>query len=156
MCSSDLLDAINPRQPGADCVQRDYLLAGVAWRVQGCSYAQYAGMVAVSLSRTGVFASPVPVLDASFPAIVASLGDVAVREWSIEFTEPNPDGTTLRMRLVASHNATLDSVTDALGTGALVGWQQHGGDESMLFAAANGATWTVGPSSLQFDAVGRT
>jgi hypothetical protein len=132
----------------------------VRWRLHGCSYPRYPGLVAigVELVRRGTEPDGGEI-ESTATAVADALGG-SVDVVSVEFGRPPTPGSTdsvsVEVTVVAApgiHDPA--DVAVELTAGALAGWSATAGGGSVRLVAPAGGVWTIESDRAVFQVSGR-
>lgn len=148
---------------GATCEERVFQPAepsGVRWRLHGCSYPRYPGLIAVGLEVERPSVEPDGgAVEPTATAVAGALGG-SVDALSVEFGRPSvpgsTDSVTVEMTVVADggvYDPTL--VSTELTAGALASWSATAGSGSVQLSGPAGGVWTIESDRAVFHVSGR-
>jgi hypothetical protein len=163
------LDGAEPLVPakaavdGASCEERVFEPvepSGVRWRVHGCSYPRYPGLVAVGVEVERLGTEPDGgAVEPTATAVAAALGG-PVDAVSVQFGRPptpgSTDSVTVEVTVVAGpgiYDPTL--VAAELSAGALDGWSATAIGGGIRLIGPAGGVWTIESGRAVFQVSGR-
>jgi hypothetical protein len=163
------LDGAEPLVPattavdGASCEERVFQPvepSGVRWRVHGCSYPRYPGLVAAGVELVRLGTEPDGgAVEPTATAVAAALGG-SVDAVSMEFGRPptpgSTDSVTVEVTVVAGpgiYDPTL--VAAELSAGALDGWSTTAIGGGIRLIGPAGGVWTIESGRAVFHVSGR-
>lgn len=141
-----------------ECIERVLTNAATTttWKLSGCAYPDFAGMFAVAVERSGVFANAPSPVDPTVATVASSL-DGEVTAVSVFFGPPASTGSavTLMVSATVSFDAGLADAEATLTTGPLLGWRVSPGEGSVMYSGGIGARWVVSSGEATLTATGR-
>ncbi len=148
---------------GASCEERVFEPvepSGMQWRVHGCSYPRYPGLVAVGVEVERLGTEPDGrAVEPTATAVADALGG-SVDAVSVEFGRPltpgSTDSVTVEVTVVADggiYDPTL--VSTELTAGALASWSATAGGGGVQLMGPAGGVWTIESSRAVFHVSGR-
>ena len=148
---------------GASCEERVFEPvepSGVRWRLHGCSYPRYPGLIAVGVEVERLGTEPDGgAVEPTATAVADALGG-SVDAVSVEFGRPltpgSTDSVTVEVTVLADggiYDPTL--VATELTAGTLAGWSATADSGSVRLIGPAGGVWTVEPDRAVFQISGR-
>ena len=141
-----------------DCLERRFTTSSTSttWELSGCSYPDMAGMFAVAVERSGVFANAPSLVDPSVAAVASAMSG-QLTSVSVFFGPPLTAGSasTLTVSATVGFEAGLEEAQVTLTAGPLAGWRASPGEGSVMYAGGVGSRWVLSSGSAVFAAAGR-
>ncbi len=148
---------------GASCEERVFEPvepSGMQWRVHGCNYPRYPGLVAVGVELVRLGTEPDGgAVEPTATAVAAALGG-SVDAVSVQFGRPSTpgltDSVTVEVTVVAApgiYDPTL--VAAELTAGALDGWSTTAISGGVRLIGPTGGVWTIESDRAVFRVSGR-
>lgn len=141
----------------APCLQHTWTLAGEVWRVNGCTYPHYPGMLAVGIGHDHTTTDPPPTVEPSCGQVATATAG-RIDRVNVRLGHPAATGstTTLRTSVHVTFNRHNDDPVAVLTAvaGPLAGWQPNPGDQSTGLTGLAGQ-WVVTALDATFTSDGR-